>query len=449
MSAGERVSVSLVLQALAVIALVLLALWGLEGAGVTVQRGPVFGLGFLVVTGAMAGRVASFLRLPRLTGYLIAGILAGPQSFEVLSKTDVKALSLVNALALALIALQAGAELTLPTLQRTWKSVLISSGVQSVVVIIPIALLFFLLRDHMPFLVGTETSAVAAVAVVWGVVSLSRSPAVTLAILGETRAKGPVAEHALGVVVVLDVLVLPLFAVAMALARGQIAGEAFEPGALVHLGYELFASVCAGATFGLLIALLLRLISRERALLIVVLGYGVTALSVYLRYDTLLVFVVAGFVVMNLTRFGHGLVETSQRVSAGVMIVFFATAGAKLDLQALRELWPVAVAFFVARVLVTWVSCQIGHRLAGDPPVVRKLGFTSLISQAGVTIGLATIVADSLPGIGKALATLAIAVVGINELVGPVVFTLGLKRAGEIPGATTAPPAGPPAGPPA
>jgi Kef-type K+ transport system membrane component KefB len=115
------------------------------------------------------------------------------------------------------------------------------------------------------------------------------------------------------------------------------------------------------------------------------------------------------------------------------MIVFFATAGAKLDLQALRELWPIALAFFVARALVTVVSCRLGHRLADDPPVVRRLGFTPFVSQAGVTIGLATIVADALPGVGKALATLAIAVVGLNELAGPVIFTWGLKKAGEIP----------------
>jgi Kef-type K+ transport system membrane component KefB len=266
---------------------------------------------------------------------------------------------------------------------------------------------------------------------------------VVLAILGETRAKGPLAEHALGVVVVLDVLVLPLFALSMAVARSQIAGEPFDASQLVHLGHDRFASVCAGATFGLLIAVLLRVIEKERALLIVVLGYGVTALSTYLRYDTLLIFVVAGFIVMNLTRLGPQLVKTSEDVSSGVMIVFFATAGAGLDLHALQELWPLAVAFTVARVAFTWIACQIGHRLAKDPPVVKQLGFTSLIPQAGVAIGFATIISDTLPGVGKPLATLVIAIVGINQLLGPVVFTWGLKKAGEIP--TAAPHAQAPA----
>jgi len=431
-SHGARPSPSVLLQGLLALVVLVGAVAVLDARGIATSRGPVFGLGFLVIAGAVFGRLAAFLRLPRLTGYLIAGILAGPQASAIVTSSDVKSLSLVSALALALIALQAGAELTLAALRRTWRSVIFSSLAQVLVVIVPMAALFVALARFMPFLNGVTGGVVISLAFVWGVLSLTRSPAVTLAILAETGARGPVAEHALGVVVMLDVLVLPLFALAMAVTQGQLAGDAFELSSLLHLGKELFASVCAGATFGLLIAVLLRFVHSERALVIVVLGYGVTALCTFLHYDTLLVFVVAGFVVMNLTRFGHDLVHTSERVSAGVMIVFFATAGAKLDLLALRDLWPIALAFFVLRVVVTWLGCRLGHRLAKDPPMVRRLGFTAFISQAGVTIGLATIAADGLPGLGKSLATLVIAVVGINELVGPVVFTLGLAKAGEL-----------------
>ncbi|MER2561033.1 MAG: cation:proton antiporter [Myxococcaceae bacterium] len=433
MSGHGKPSGPALVQGLAAVGLLVAALLALDTSGLSVKRGPVFGLGFLVIAGGVAGHVAAMLRLPRLTGFLVAGVLSGPQVFGVLATDDVKALSLINALALALIALQAGAELTLNTLRRTWRSVLVSSGTQSLFVVAPMAALFFALSSFMPFLSGRELGEVMTVGLVWGVLSLTRSPAVTLAILGETRAKGPVSEHALGVVVVLDVLVLPLFALAMAVAGSQLSGAPFELSAITHLGFELFASVCAGATFGLLIAVLLRFITGARALVVVVLGFGVTALSTYLHYDTLVIFVVAGFIVTNLTRFGPDLVHTSEKVSAGVMIVFFATAGAKLDLDALRTLWPLAVAFFVARAGLTVLACRVGHRIAKDPEPVRKYGFTAFISQAGVTIGLATLVADRMPGIGRALATLVIAVVSLNELVGPVVFSIGLRRAGEVP----------------
>ena len=433
MSGHGKPSGPALVQGLAAVGLLVAALLALDASGLSVKRGPVFGLGFLVIAGSVAGHVAAMLRLPRLTGFLVAGVLSGPQVFGVLATDDVKALSLINALALALIALQAGAELTLNTLRRTWRSVLVSSGTQSLFVVPPMAALFIALSSFMPFLSGRGLGEVVTVGLVWGVLSLTRSPAVTLAILGETRAKGPVAEHALGVVVVLDVLVLPLFALAMALAGSQLSGAPLELSAITHLGFELFASVCAGATFGLLIALLLRFITDARGLVVVVLGFGVTALSTYLHYDTLVIFVVAGFIVTNLTRFGPDLVHTSEKVSAGVMIVFFATAGAKLDLDALRTLWPVAVAFSFVRAGLTILACRVGHRIAKDPEPVRKYGFTAFISQAGVTIGLATLVADRMPGIGRALATLVIAVVSLNELVGPVVFNVGLRRAGEVP----------------
>jgi Kef-type K+ transport system membrane component KefB len=423
------------LGAVAIVVFAVLALRQLESIEQgTVVGGPVFSLGFLVIVGAVAGQVAVFARLPKLTGFLLAGICVGPQGFGLLSPSDVKALSLINALALALIALQAGAELTVIMLKRTWRSVLSSSLAQSLIVIPLTAIAFYAVSGFIPFLDGMDSTSVIAVALIWGTISLTRSPAVTLAILGETKAKGPVAEHSLGVVVCLDVLVLPLFAAAMAIARVQISGQAFDLSIFTHLGFELFASICAGTTFGLVIAALLRVITRERVFMVIVVGYAVTALSTFLRYDTLLVFVVAGFIVMNLTRFGHDLVHTSEQTSAGVMIVFFATAGAKLDLNALQQLWPIALAFFAVRTIATIISCRAGHALAKDPPVVKQLAWTAFISQAGVTIGLATIIADALPGIGKSLATLVIAVVGLNELVGPVVFTWGLKKAKEIPG---------------
>ena len=437
MSGGPRPTLAQVGQGVAAVALACGAVIALRTLGEA--GGPIFSLGFLVIAGAVAGNVAAFVGLPRLTGYLVAGVLAGPQVSGFVAATDVKALSLINVLALALISLQAGAELTMALLQRTWRSVLWSSLAQVFGVVVPMTVLFVALAPRMSFVDGLSTGALWSVGLIWGVVALTRSPAITLAILSETKAKGPVAEHALGVAVLLDVLVLPLFAMSMSIASGQLMGLDFEIDVFIRLGRELFASVCAGTSFGLLIAVLLRLVVQDRLLMLVVLGYGVTALVTYLRYDTMLVFRVAGFAVMNLTRFGRELIAVSERLGSAVMIVFFATAGAKLDLSALVALWPVAVAMVLGRAICTYVAVQVGHRAAKDPPIVRRYGVTALVSQAGVTIGLATIVGDALPDLGRPLATLIIAVVGINELIGPVVFTWGLKRAGEVHDAAVTP----------
>jgi Kef-type K+ transport system membrane component KefB len=441
-SGGPRPSPVAIGQGLLALALTALVWTLLRRADIVPQHGgALFALGLLVLAGTVAGSLAAFVGLPRLTGYLLAGIVCGPQGLALFSTGEVKALSLVNGLALALIALQAGAEITVGTLGRIWRSVLASSIAQIALVIAPMAVVFALLAPKIPFAASFQGAPLVALAVLWGVFMLTRSPTVTLAVLTETRAKGPLAEHALGVVVLLDVLVLPLFAAALAFARGEMLGATFELHSFAVLGEELFASMCAGVTFGLVLALLLKL-TRERVLVLVGFGYAVTAISTYLDYDTLLVFVVAGFVITNLTRLGEEVVHAAERLAAVVMVVFFATAGAKLDLEALRTLWPVAIAFFVARVVVTIVSTRLGHIIAKDPPVVRRGAWYAFVSQAGVTIGLATIVADALPGVGRAFASLVIAVVGLNEVAGAVMFKFALGRAKEIPShAPNAPPA--------
>ncbi|MCC7381728.1 MAG: cation:proton antiporter [Deltaproteobacteria bacterium] len=393
----------------------------------------LFALGLLMVGGEIGGRLVSYVGLPRLTGYLTVGVLAGPHVFGAFSTKSVKDLTLVNGLALALIALQAGAELTTEMIRRGFKSMVASTVVQAATQPILIGAAFVLLARQLPFTRELSLTQLIALGGVWGVIALSKSPAATLALIGETRSSGPLTEHVLSVVVLLDAVVLALFALALELARTALVPEAaFSVGELLQLGQDIFASIAAGTTFGLLIALYFRLISGDKLLFVLAAGYGITAACAYLHYDTLLVFVSAGFVVTNLTRQGPQLIEACERLSTAVMVVFFATAGAKLDLEVLRQGWSVALTLVVARIAVTWLTCQPAHRFARDAEVVRRYGFLGFVSQAGVTIGLTMLAAERLPGVGAGLATLSIAVVGINELIGPILFKLGLSRAGEV-----------------
>lgn len=396
--------------------------------------GGLFALGFLLLAGTFGGRVAAFVGFPRLTGYLAVGVLSGPHGLGLLTSDDVSSLSLVNTLALALIALQAGAELTTQMLKRSFWSLMWASAGHILFIFTGMTLVFAGLTRLMGFAEHLSFGAALAVGTVWGAMAVSKAATDALAILSETKAKGPVAEHALGVVIVIDVFVLILFAIGLTTAKTALTPDAtFSLVELEHLGLELFASVAAGTTFGLVIAFYFWAIGREKLLFTVVVAYGVTAFCAYFHYDTLLVFVVAGFVVMNLTRVGHDLVHTTESISAAVMVVFFATAGAQLDLGALRTAGHIALALALSRIALTFVASRFGHRMAKDAEVVRKYGWTAFVSQAGVTLGLAAIAREALPReIGDGIATLLIAVIGINELIGPVLFKFGLSKAGEV-----------------
>jgi Kef-type K+ transport system membrane component KefB len=157
----------------------------------------------------------------------------------------------------------------------------------------------------------------------------------------------------------------------------------------------------------------------------------VTTILDYLQFDALLTFMVAGFIVRNLSNQGDKFVKGIEQTGTVVYVVFFAIAGADLDIPLLRHLWPVALILAGARGAVTWAASRAASALAHDPPVLRRWGWSGLISQAGLTLGLSVLVAREFPSFGTPFRSLAVATVAVNELVGPVLFKLALDRAGE------------------
>jgi Kef-type K+ transport system membrane component KefB len=253
-----------------------------------------------------------------------------------------------------------------------------------------------------------------------------------MGILSQTRAKGPVATFSLAFIMLSDVVVVILLATMMMLARplltssGSISLEDFT-----ILGHEILASVAVGVTLGLGLAIYLRLVGRQLLLVLLAIGFGLSDTFVYIKVDSLLAFLAAGFVVQNLSDQGEKLLHSIEKTGGVVFVVFFATAGAHLDIPLLKKLWPVAVALCLSRTVFTVLAGRISSRLAEDPPLLRRWGWSSLVSQAGLSLGMSVVIAKAFPSFGEGFRSLAIAAVAINEMVGPVLFKFALDRAGE------------------
>jgi Kef-type K+ transport system membrane component KefB len=111
--------------------------------------------------------------------------------------------------------------------------------------------------------------------------------------------------------------------------------------------------------------------------------------------------------------------------------VFFATAGAHLDLPLLAQLWPIALVFFLVRLFATVLASKLTSRLAHDDAAVRGYGWAPLISQAGLTLALSHTIEREFPNLAAGMRALVIATVAINEILGPVLFKYALERCNE------------------
>jgi hypothetical protein len=121
-------------------------------------------------------------------------------------------------------------------------------------------------------------------------------------------------------------------------------------------------------------------------------------------------------------------------MGAVVYVIFFATAGAELDIPLLRDLWQLALLLGAVRMIVTFAAARVSSRLAKDSPLLEKWAWTSLVAQAGLTQGIANVVERDFPSFGAPFRSLVFANVAINAIVGPVLFKLGLDRTGETKG---------------
>ena len=390
-------------------------------------------LGFLLLAGTLLSELVEVLGMPHLTGYLFAGIIAGPHVLHLIEHEAVKQLEPVNTLAIALIALAGGAELRIETLKKGLRGLLLALGLQTVLGIGLMAIVFFFARPA--FVATLPTSAVVGAAILWGVVAITRSPSACLGVLSQTRAVGPLARFSLGFVMASDVVVVVMLATAITIARPLIEpGSTFSFSAFSSLGHEILGSVSLGTTLGLVLAAYLKVSGRQLLVVLIALGFGATEVLHYLSYEPLLTFMVAGFVVQNLSKQGDKFIHAIEETGGVVYVVFFACAGAHLNVPLLKDFWPTALLLTGARAAVTVGVARLSSTLAKDDPAIKTYGWGPLISQAGVAIGIASVIASKFPSFGAGFRDVAIACVALNEMVGPVLFKLALDRAKETQG---------------
>lgn len=406
-------------------------------------------MGITLLLSYYTGEIAAGAGLPRITGYLLAGIFFGPYavgaidpSLAVLSRGTVNTFKLIDHLALGIIALTAGGELRMSMIRERWKLLLTVSFVQSGIVMIGVAALVFAVGRWTPLLPPMPASMLGGFSLLLGVLAATRSPAATIAVINESKSRGPVTDVALGVNVLLDMIVVAAFTVFLVVAEILISGGGgVHAGLVKQLAWEIFGSLGVGLILGWVMAEYMKRINQELPLLVL----GIAFLSLYLFHGIhlsgLLICMTAGFYVENFSKHGEALIHAIEEHSLIVYIIFFTIGGASLDLGALREAWPMALVMVGGGFTLTVLGTKLAAKWGKAEPAVRSYGWTGFISQAGVALGLAIIVEKALDStrppesetsLGSLFMTIVLGTIVINQIIGPIIFKVGLARAGEM-----------------
>ena len=398
--------------------------------------------------GLMLSRVVKLVKLPAVTGYLIAGLLIGPfvlgrlqiPGLGFISFGEVERLKPISEVALGFIAFAIGNEFRVSQLRVIGRQATVIAVIQALAATVLVDLSLLLLHLLMP-----EKVSVPA-AITLGAIATATAPAATLMVVNQYKAKGPLVDLLLPIVALDDAIGLIVFAISFGIAKTFASGaELSMISVLVNPLLEVLASLALGSLLGLLYTYIERFFHSRSKRLCVAITFVILAVSLSmlefkfpgseleLGFSSLLVCMMLGTIFCNICPSSEELMAKTDRWTAPLFVLFFVISGAELDLSVFRNLTCVLIGLvdIVFRSAGKICGAGVGSRLMKCSPSVQKwLGLT-LLPQAGVALGMSITVAELGPE-GATIRSIVLFSVLIYELVGPMLTKIALTRAGDI-----------------
>lgn len=403
------------------------------------------GFGLIALAAKDIGRVFAKYGLALVSGFVVTGVLAGPYVLNLLGPETISSLGIIDSVALPFIAFAAGAELHLDELRRRLRTILFVLTGIIVTVLCLGTIVLILSSELLPFVSGRPFWEVFAISLLGANILCAKSPSSTIAVIKEIRAKGPFCQTVLGVTIMMDAVVILLFATTDSVAGVLIRKSGFQTSTILGLILELGIDVLVGLLLAQLLRGILSLPLRQslKAILVLLSGYvafliseqhfeiQLGSMSVYLLSEPLLFCMIAGLLVSNYTPYKDEFIKIIEDLATPVFVFFFTAVGVGMELDFLQAAWPAVLILVATRAIGMTVGASTGAILSGDSSFPRGyLGF-AFVTQAGLSLGLAKQVGVHFPEWGGEFATLFTAIIVINTLVGPSLFKFALTRIGE------------------
>ncbi len=394
--------------------------------------GSELAFGYLLLVSYLGGRVISRLGLPKLTGYLIAGVVSGPFVFGLVTDGMTSALKVVNDVATCILGLTAGGELNLKRVRPLMPTLRAVTVFAVFGAMLALTALLFVMRPFLPVFDSLSTLQSFAVCGLIGVALSAQSPAVVMALLSETRADGPLSRLVLATVVVADLVVVVVYSIVAAVTGGVIGGNIDLRDTVLDVGWELFGSMAFGVVVGVLLGLFVRHVKSGAVMFALLVCVIVAEIGGRVGLDPMVVMLAAGVWLENFSRGDPSkLLHGFESAELPVFLVFFALAGSKLNIDQLGSMIIPVALIAITRAAVFYYGCRAACARTYADPVISKYGWTGLVPQAGLSLALVVVIQKNFPTFGPQAAVLLLSVVGINQLIAPVMLRITLVRSGE------------------
>lgn len=386
------------------------------------ELGIFFYLGVIILAGLIFGRLVKLVKLPNVTGYLIAGLVIGPFVLKLVPENVVETLSIIPDMALGFIAFTIGSSFKTSYFKRVGFTPIVIALTEGLgaTLVVTLALKVAGFDLQLALLLGAIASATA--------------PAATIMVVKQYKAKGPLTETLLAVVALDDAVALIAFGFAVAITKMLSAASSSVWMSLLSPFYEVGVSLVVGAVLGFLFTIPLKFFKKDSNRICITVGFvflGI-ALADLLGGSPLLLCMSMGAILCNVSKEADKIMDMTDYVTPPLFVMFFVVSGADLNLAILPTIGLVGVLYLFGRIAGKYLGAWLGATLMKAPPAVKKFLGPTLFPQAGVAIGLSLIAESVVPMYAATIRAVVLCATLIYEIFGAAIAKVALKAAGEI-----------------
>jgi hypothetical protein len=363
--------------------------------------------------------VQRWLRVPRLLGWIAAGVALGPDVAGLIDRDMLADQYWLLEIAIGVVLFELGQRVDLGWLRRnTWLAgaSLLESGLAFVAIF---AVLWLL--GAPPLLAATA-----------GAIGIATSPAVVLTLARDLRAQGQVTERVLLLTALNCIYAVVLVSMLIAWLHAEYRGG-WEVVA-AHPLYLIFGSAVFGAAFAaVLLAALALLGNRVEAQFICAVALVMIAVSAAsaLNLSMVLALLAFGTCARAFDRGRRFVSLEFGRLGRILVILLFALSAAGLVLELVPGGLFAGAALVVARYLGKTLGLLATAGVSGLASHRAALVSLGLMPMSVVALILVHETSALFPEFGPSLATVVVAALAILEVVGPLATQFAFKRAGE------------------
>ena len=381
----------------------------------------LFTIGVLYLLAIGAGRLSAAMGIPRVTGYLVVGLMAGPSTGRllhlpaVITQAQLASLSALHEIILGLIVFTIGGSFRFQAIRKIGSKLFRISALEMGA--------SALLAGFGTFWMGASPLEAGFLAVI----AITTAPAATQMVMREYRSEGALTDTVLPLIGINNLIAIVAF---ILLEHYGLSRAPSLPATAVRI----LAPFGLGGLTGLFIAVMDQRLTRkvERQMLVLGAVALTTGLAAHFELSAMLAVLVAGTLAVNAGAREDQILQDLTAIDYPFYVFFFIMAGAELHLEALSRMGLIGIVYVTARAVGKWVGCRLGARAAGMSTTLKTWLGPAMLAQAGLAIGLANVLAAQWPGPGQVLQTVILASVVVFELVGPLLTRTALVYAGEV-----------------